>query len=113
VSLTGFTLKRKKHLNVSSGEALLFESTLAVIKPPPKRTFDAIYHASTRFNETENRRDTIFSGCSAELYSTDDDLVLLKQPAYEDRLTLFVQRYLPVIFAVRPPPISCKTTYVY
>jgi hypothetical protein len=34
------------------------------------------------------------------LYETDDDLVLLKQPAYEDRVTTFVQRYLPILFLV-------------
>lgn len=39
-------------------------------------------------------------GASAKLYTTDEDLVVLKQAEFEDRLTGFVQRYLPVFFMV-------------
>jgi hypothetical protein len=80
---------------------LLFESTLAILKPPPSRTFDAIYDKSRLFNETTKQWNPLLGGCSSTLYSTNDDLVLLKQPEHEDRLTAFVHKYLPVLFVVR------------
>jgi hypothetical protein len=42
----------------------------------------------------------VLAGHSATLYSSNDDLVLLKQPQHEDRLTAFVHTYLPVLFIV-------------
>jgi len=74
---------------------------MAQLGPPPIRTFDAVHHASTRYNKVADQRESIFGGYSAILYERNDDLVLLKQPAYEDRVTTFVQRYLPVLFLVR------------
>jgi len=74
---------------------------MAQLGPPPIRTFDAVHHASTRFNKVANQRDPIFGGHSATLYEINHDLVLLKQPAHEDRVTTFVQQYLPVLFLVR------------
>lgn len=71
-----------------------------MLKLPPSRTFDAFQHAFMRYNEGEKRRDPILGGSSAELYSTNEDLVLLKQPTHEDRLTAFVHQYLAVFFAV-------------
>ena len=82
------------------GEALLFESTLAILKPPPSRTFDTVHHAFMRENKSEARWDPVLGGHSAELYRKDDDLVVLKQPIYEDRITVFVQKYLSVLFIV-------------
>ncbi|KAH7074132.1 hypothetical protein FB567DRAFT_190544 [Paraphoma chrysanthemicola] len=79
-------------------EALMFESSLAMLKAPPRRTFEAINHAFTRFNKTANRRDPVLAGYSSTLYSSNDDLVMLKQPQHEDRLTSFVQSKLPVLF---------------
>jgi hypothetical protein len=78
----------------------MFESSLAMLRAPPARTFDAIHHAFTRFNATANRKDPVLAGYSATLYSSNDDLVLLKQPQHEDRLTAFVHSYLPVLFVV-------------
>ncbi|KAH6629701.1 hypothetical protein C7974DRAFT_395030 [Boeremia exigua] len=77
-------------------EALLFECTLACVKSPPSRTFEAVFHASTRFNKDSKEHDPILGGSSSKLYSLNDDLVLLKQPEHNDRLTAFVQRFLPV-----------------
>ena len=91
----------KPHAENVKGKALLSESRMAQLGPPPIRTFDAVRHASTRFNEAANHRDPIFGGHSATLYKRNDDLVLLKYTAYEDRVTTFVQQYLPVLFLVR------------
>jgi hypothetical protein len=57
-------------------------------------------HATTRFNEDSKLNEPILGGYSAALYSQNEDLVMLKQPEHEDRLTAFVQRYLPVFFLV-------------
>lgn len=82
------------------GQALLFESTLAILRPPPPRTFDAIQHAFHRYDDQEDRYDPILGGFSAGFYSQRDKLVLLKQPIHEDRVTAFVQKYLAVLFTV-------------
>lgn len=78
----------------------MFESTLASLGPPPVRTFDAINRAATRYDESLKQREPIMIGTSVKLYSTNEDLVVLKQVEFEDRLTGFVQRYLPVLFMV-------------
>jgi hypothetical protein len=85
---------------VSIGKALIFESTLASFGPPPVRTFDAINHAATRYDKALKQREPIMIGTSAKLYTTNEDLVVLKQAELEDRLTGFVHRYLPVFFMV-------------
>lgn len=74
----------------------MFESTLASLGPPPVRIFDAINHDTTRYDKAPKQREPIMIGSSAKLYTTDEDLVVLKQPEFEDMLTSFVQRYLPV-----------------
>ncbi|KAF2023207.1 hypothetical protein EK21DRAFT_105440 [Setomelanomma holmii] len=68
------------------GEALVLESTLASLGPPPVRIFDAVHHAATKYNKTLKQRDPILIGS------------ILKQAEFEDRLTGFVQRYLAVLF---------------
>jgi hypothetical protein len=83
------------------GKALIFESTLAVLKSPPSRTFKAIRHAATRHDNVLGTRVSILGGSSAELYSMNNDLVVLKQAEHEDRLTQFVSKYLPFLFIVR------------
>lgn len=84
-----------------TGEALLLESKLAELDSPPVRTFDTLYHISTRYNKASKRREPVLGGHSATLYESENDLVLLRQPVYEDRVTMFVQRYLPILFLVR------------
>ncbi|KAF2666786.1 hypothetical protein BT63DRAFT_427199 [Microthyrium microscopicum] len=78
-------------------EALLFESTMASIKPPPKRTFEAIRHALYR-KDDQNNEYSILTGSSQDMYSSNDDLVLLNHPGEQDRLTQFMHHYLPVLF---------------
>jgi uncharacterized membrane protein YkgB len=78
----------------------MFESSLAMMKAPPKRNFEAIHNAFTRFNKAAKRTDPVLAGHSATLYSTNDELVMLKQPQYEDRLTKMVHKWLPVLFIV-------------
>lgn len=82
------------------------ESTLAVLKAPPTRTFDALNNAFLRFNKSANRWDPVLGGHSATLYSTNEDLVLLKQPEQSDRFTEFAERYLAFLFVVRSTHLS-------
>ena len=93
-------------LTVIAGEALIYESTLASLGPPPARTFDAVHHAATHHDKISKQQESIFDGHSARLYSTNTDLVVLKKPEYEDRLTCFIQRYLHIIFLVRDEIIT-------
>jgi hypothetical protein len=79
---------------------LLLESSLAVLQAPSKRTFDTVKFAFTRYNEKEKRWDPILGGHSADIYNVKRDLVLLKQPQYEDRFTAFVHKYFSVLFTV-------------
>jgi hypothetical protein len=74
------------------------DSSLALLEAPPPRTFEAIKHASARLNETANRRDPVFSGHSAELYSCNVGLfttarrsdVFAAKAAYAAVLVVFV-----------------------
>jgi len=86
--------------DTSVGKALVLESTLACLGPPPARTFDAIHHAVTHYDEKSRKREPILEGYSSTLYTTNTDLVVLKQGEFEDRFTAFVQRYLPILFMV-------------
>ncbi|KAF2850414.1 hypothetical protein T440DRAFT_507903 [Plenodomus tracheiphilus IPT5] len=79
------------------GDALLQEGALATIAPPPLRTFDAMHFAASRSSKDSGRLDSVLGGCSAELYRRNDDLVLLKHPEPQDRLTAFVLGYLSVL----------------
>jgi hypothetical protein len=72
---------------------------LASIKAPPKRTFEAIHHALFRTDE-ENKEYSVLTGSSGNLYDKNKDLVLLKHPEHQDRLTEFMHNYLPVLFTV-------------
>ncbi|KAF2622485.1 hypothetical protein BU25DRAFT_443147 [Macroventuria anomochaeta] len=80
------------------GEALLFESTLATPKAPPVRTFESFMNTSTRPADDTYQRDSIFGGHSAKLYSTNEDLVLLRVFEHSDRLTAFPEDRMPIFF---------------
>jgi hypothetical protein len=79
---------------------MLFESTIASLKPPPQRTFDAIHHAFLRHNSSTNKTYSILADNSKNIYQTNDDLVLLYHSEPQDRLTKFIQDYLPILFKV-------------
>lgn len=82
------------------GEALVLESTLAGLGPPPSRTYDAIHHAAFKRDTQLGNRESILHGYSANIYAENVDLVVLRQPDFEDRLTAWVQKYLPILFMV-------------
>ncbi|KAH6616830.1 hypothetical protein C7974DRAFT_53138 [Boeremia exigua] len=79
-------------------KALLSESLLASLEAPPDRNFESLMYASTRPVNNTDQRDSIFGGHSATLYSSNDDMVLLKHPEHRDRLTSFVEKHMPIFF---------------
>jgi hypothetical protein len=81
-------------------EALLFESTLAALPPPPKgilRAFREVFH--NEFSEKDSSFPTL-GGHSADLYDDIDDLVALRVRETSDRLTNFAHERLGFLFPV-------------
>ncbi|KAI0398012.1 hypothetical protein F5Y17DRAFT_454591 [Xylariaceae sp. FL0594] len=84
-------------------EALIFESTLARISPPDRKTLKAF-----RFNFFHGRpgQDGTFptlGGSSSGLYDDPDDLVALRVAEDPDRLTMFVQDNFGFLFKEEAP----------
>ncbi|KAK3387542.1 hypothetical protein B0H63DRAFT_559043 [Podospora didyma] len=83
-------------------EAMLFESTLAAIPPPDRKTLKAF-----RFNFFHGRPQTpeafpTLGGNSCSLYDDPDDLVALHASDHRDRLTVFVQDNFGYLFKDEP-----------
>jgi hypothetical protein len=81
-------------------EALLFESTLATLPPPSKKTmraFRQVYH-----NQAGRKGEPFptLGGRSAELYDNIDDLVALRVQKTSDRLSNFAHERLEFLFPV-------------
>jgi hypothetical protein len=83
------------------GEAVLLESALLSLKPPPSRTLTAfrnVFHnVGGKFPEFP-----MLDGRSAEILDNTDDLMALHPRTDEDRLTQFMRNYLPILFVVSP-----------
>lgn len=79
-------------------KALLFESTLATLPPPTKRTLEAFrWHF---FNGDPTGPDSFptLGGHSCDLFDDADDLMALRMAEDQDRLTAFVQNHLAFLF---------------
>ncbi|CEI70553.1 hypothetical protein FVEN_g952 [Fusarium venenatum] len=79
-------------------EALVFESTLATIPPPDRRTLKAF-----RINFFHGHPDNISSfpmlgGYGSQLFDDPDDLLVLHTQEPPDRLTMFMQDYFGYLF---------------
>ncbi|KAI1180964.1 hypothetical protein F4777DRAFT_180782 [Nemania sp. FL0916] len=84
-------------------EALIFESTLADIPPPDRKTLKAF-----RFNFFHGRPGQegtfpILGGQSSNLYDDPDDLVALQVAEDSDRLTMFVKDNFGFLFQEEAP----------
>jgi hypothetical protein len=79
------------------GEALIMESTILSLRSPAKQTFDAFLDG---FNDHGNSKTpySTLGGRSASLYDEREDLVALRRPAEEDRLTIVLRKYFPFLF---------------
>ena len=80
---------------------MLFESELASLPPPNKKTLAAMLYEIDRGPKYSNGPRYTFGGHSRHIYSDSKDLVSLKIVENEDRLTSAVERYLPLLFKVR------------
>ncbi|KAI8680304.1 hypothetical protein NCS57_00310600 [Fusarium keratoplasticum] len=79
-------------------EAMIFESTLATIPPPDRKTLKAFRINFFHGRPEESRDWPMLGGHSSDLYDDPDDLVVLHTAEPPDRLTLFVQDYFGFLF---------------
>ncbi|EEU38325.1 uncharacterized protein NECHADRAFT_91425 [Fusarium vanettenii 77-13-4] len=79
-------------------EAMIFESTLATIPPPDRKTLKAF--RNNFFHKGPERAEgwPMLGGHSSSLYDDPDDLVVLHTAEPPDRLTMFVQDYFGFMF---------------
>ncbi|KAJ9655398.1 hypothetical protein H2201_008812 [Coniosporium apollinis] len=82
-------------------EALQLESSIASLGQPSRRTLDALRHF---FKPKSEKSDgfTLLGSHSAGLYDDENDLIALKTPQQQDRLTSIVQTHFPVFFKTSP-----------
>ena len=90
----------ERMLMTYAGEAMIFESTLATIPPPDRKTLKAF--RNNFFHKGPERVEgwPMLGGHSSSLYDDPDDLVVLHTAEPPDRLTMFVQGYFGFLFKV-------------
>jgi hypothetical protein len=82
------------------GEALVMESTMLSLRRPAKQTFDAFLDEFNNQGNSKGPYPTL-GGRSASLYDEREDLIALRRPAEEDRLTIVLRRYFPFLFMTK------------
>lgn len=87
--------------NRLQGEALIFESTLATIPPPDRKTLKAFRTNFFHGRPGEAGAFPMLGGHSSSLYDDSDDLLVLHSREPPDRLTMFVQDNFGYLFEVR------------
>lgn len=91
-------------------EALLLDTTLLSLSPPSNRVWDALRQ---RFHNTKPNDPVgwpTLGGASIAILDDPSDLVSLKPPVEQDRMTTFVRDRLGVLFSTPPP--AGLTAYV-
>ena len=80
----------------------MLESTLISLKPPQARILEAFRKT---FHNVGDSRETFptLGGRSAEILDEVDDLMALRSPLEEDRLTQFLRCYFPMLFLLYVP----------
>jgi hypothetical protein len=81
-------------------EALMFESTLATMPPPPKKVLRAFQEEYYNQHDGKSQPFPTLGGHSADIYDDRDDLVALRVLDDSDRLTTFAQERLAFLFPV-------------
>ena len=78
------------------------ESTILSLRRPTRQTFDAF---QGYFNDSDDSGMPypMLLRCSAFIYDKREDLVSLRRPAEEDRLTVVLRKYVPFLFMTRKP----------
>ena len=83
------------------GEALFFESTVAIIPPPDRRTLKAFRINFFHGHPDDPRSFPMLGGYGSSLFDDPDDLLVLHTREPPDKLTMFVQDYFGYLFEVR------------
>jgi hypothetical protein len=78
----------------------MMESTMLSLRRPAKQTFDAFLDNFNNHGNSKGPYSTL-GGRSASLYDEREDLVALRRPAEEDRLTIVLRRYFPFLFMTK------------
>ena len=100
VSAPGAAFQGEHRVDLKVGEALVLESALVSNHPPLPRTLEAFRNHFENENDREGPFSTL-GGLSANILDDADDLMALRTPLDEDRLTKLLRYYLPVLFVVR------------
>jgi len=86
--------------SLGSGEALVFESTLARIQPPDRKTLKAFRFTFFHGRPGDPQSFPVLGGHSSSVYDDEDDLLALHGTEDPDRLTLFVRDNFGFLFQV-------------
>ncbi|KAK3297131.1 uncharacterized protein B0H64DRAFT_391417 [Chaetomium fimeti] len=84
-------------------EALVFESTLARIQPPDRKTLKAFRRNFFHGRPGETRSFPMLGGPSSSVYDDEDDLLALHGTEDPDRLTVFVRDNFGFLFPDKAP----------
>ena len=83
----------------SPGEAIVLESTLLSLKRPSPRTLEAYRHVFNNVSPGKSSFPTL-GGHGSAILDDRNDLMALKLPQEDDRLTRLLRHCCPVFFAV-------------
>ncbi|KAH0541718.1 hypothetical protein FGG08_003810 [Glutinoglossum americanum] len=81
-------------------EAILLESTLLSLPPPSARTLEAF---RSHFHNVDRGDFPTLGGRSAHILDDSDDLIALRTPMGQDRMTKLVREHLGIFFQTSPP----------
>ncbi|KAF4947657.1 hypothetical protein FSARC_13918 [Fusarium sarcochroum] len=97
----------------SLGEAIIFESTLAAIPPPDRKTLKAFRISFFHGRPEESKDFPMLGGYSSTLYDDPDDLLVLHTREPPDRLTTFVQDYFGFLFEMSDTHATTESSISY
>ncbi len=90
---------------VSPGEAILLDCTLLSYKGPHKRTLEAFRNNFHNVGSSIGEYPTLGDN-SERILDDANDLMALRKPQDDDRLTSMLRRYLAILFVVRVPMMA-------
>ena len=113
MSIVLFPITRVWLCDYSLGEAIILETTLLSLKRPSPRTLEAYRHVFNNVSAGKSSFPTL-GGSSCGILDDRNDLMALRMPQEDDRLTRLLRHYCPVFFTVRPPlPPEPKTPMAF
>ncbi|KAF2812331.1 uncharacterized protein BDZ99DRAFT_357544, partial [Mytilinidion resinicola] len=79
-------------------EALLFENTLLSLDPPSQRVLQALRKKFHNVTPGDPEGWPTLGGASSSIYEDGTDLIALRRPPHQDRMTAFVRERLGIFF---------------